>query len=61
MATNSIVKGFRLRKQTLENLDKIRTYKYGNKVKLNGMVQEALDEYVAREYATMNTKNENTK
>jgi hypothetical protein len=61
MATTSIVKGFRLRKQTLENLDKIRIYKYGNKVKLNGMVQEALDEYVAREYASMNTKNENSK
>ena len=61
MATTSIVKGFRIRKQTLENLDKIRIYKYGNKVKLNGMVQEALDEYVAREYASMNTKNENSK
>lgn len=61
MATTSIVKGFRLRKQTLENLDKIRIYKYGNKVKLNGMVQEALDEYVAREYASINTKNENSK
>lgn len=53
MATTSIVKGFRIRKQTLENLDKIRIYKYGNKVKLNGMVQEALDEYVAREIQSL--------
>jgi len=61
MATTTIVKGFRLRKQTLESLDKIRTYKYGNKVKLNGMVQEALDEYVMRENQTIQSKNESPK
>jgi hypothetical protein len=57
MATTTIVKGFRIRKQTLENLNRIRQYVYGDKVKLNGMVQEALDQYVARELPKINNNN----
>jgi hypothetical protein len=58
MATTTIVKGFRIRKQTLENLNKIRVYVYGNKVKLNGMVQEALDQYISRELPKTNNNND---
>lgn len=49
MKNETIVKGFRLRTETLAELEKIRAKKFGNFVKMNGHIQMILDQYIERE------------
>jgi len=45
----TVVRGWRIKKKTLEQLNKMRLQKYGNFVKMNGYVQMVFELHIERE------------